>query len=121
MKKSKLKQIIREEYQNVTGNLLTEENIVDKIISLILKPKINKEVEKIKNTPEYIELEREAKLAIKNLEAMSKRLERIADEQSELEKKAKSVKVTGYRKGMNFYELKALFNPIYKKLAKHNI
>lgn len=76
MKKSKLKQIIREEYQNVTGNLLVEESIVTKLLYLFLSPKIKKDISKIKNSPEYIELERQAKLAAKELEAINKRLER---------------------------------------------
>lgn len=94
MKKSELKRIIREEYQTITGKpifMLTEETIVSKVIALILKPKINKEVKKIKNTPEYIELERQTKLAVKELEQISNRLEREFESQEKIISGAKKL------------------------------
>ena len=79
MKKSQLKQIIREEYQTVTGkpiSMLTEESIITKILYLFLSPKVKRDISKIKNSPEYIELEHQAKLAAKEMEAINKKLER---------------------------------------------
>ena len=46
MKKSRLEQIIREEYQLVTGNMLTEESIITKILYLFIAPKVKKEIKK---------------------------------------------------------------------------
>ena len=67
MKKSELKQIIREEYQTVTGkpiSMLTEESIITKILYLFLSPKVKRDIKKVKNSSEYMELERQAKLAV---------------------------------------------------------
>ena len=89
MKKSQLKQIIREEYHNVTGNMLTEESIITKILYLFLSPKVKKDIEKVKNSPEYIELERQASLLAKTLEPINRRLDRIYNDRLELEKDAK--------------------------------
>lgn len=88
MKKSKLKQIIREEYYNLTGKTMITEGIVEKIIAMFLTPKINKEVKKIQGTPEYKELEQETKKAVKELELVSKRLERAHSERQDIIAKA---------------------------------
>lgn len=76
MKKSQLKQIIKEEYKQVTGNMLKEESIITKLLYLFLSPKVKRDIKKVKNSPEYIELERQAKLAANELDAINKRLER---------------------------------------------
>ncbi len=79
MKKSDLKQIIREEYKTVTGksiSMLTEESIITKILYLFLSPKVKRDIKKVKNSPEWIELEQQATMAAKNLEAINKKLER---------------------------------------------
>ena len=92
MKKSQLKQIIREEYQTVTGkpiSMLTEESIITKILYLFLSPKVKRDISKIKKSPEYIELERQATLLAKTLEPINKRLDRIYNNRIELEKEAK--------------------------------
>jgi hypothetical protein len=120
MKKSDLKQIIREEYKTVTNNSLSE-GIVDKLIQLVLSPTINKKVKELKTTPEYIELEQQAKLAVKNLEAITDKLVRVSKKQDRLESEAKKLGVKGYRKNMTIWELEALFDPIYKKLGKSKI
>jgi hypothetical protein len=85
MQKITLKGIIQEQMKKVQLRTLTE-NIVSDIISLILSPKIKKEAAAIKDDPEYKELERQAKLAQQELEAISKRIER------NLEKRAKVVR-----------------------------
>jgi hypothetical protein len=121
MKKSQLRQIIKEEYKTVTGKSSITENIVSKLITLILKPKIDRNVKELKNKPEYIELEQQAKLAVKNLEAITDKLVRVSKKQDELEKEAKKLGVKGYRKNMTIWELEALFDPIYKKLGKGKI
>jgi len=122
MKKSRLEQIIREEHNAVHGKkIITEESLITKILALILSPKVKKEVAKIKKTPEYIELEQQATLAIKELEAINKKLERVYADRVDLEKEAKKIGIKGYRQDMDYFELRALFGPIYKKLGKHNI
>lgn len=82
MKKSRLEQIIREEYTNVNGKgLIMEESLITKILYLFLSPKVKKDIVKMKKSPEYIELERQATLAVKELEAINKKLERAYKEQ----------------------------------------
>jgi hypothetical protein len=84
MKKSELKQIIKEEYQKMNKNnksILTEESIITKILYLFLSPKVKRDIKKVKNSPEWIELERQAKLAASELEAINKRLERAYKDQ----------------------------------------
>ena len=79
MKKSELKQIIREEYQTVTGkpiSMLTEESIITKILYMFLGPKVKKDINKLKKTPELQDLEQQAKIAVKELEAISNKLDR---------------------------------------------
>ena len=115
MKKSKLKQIIREEYYNVTGkHVIMEESLITKILYLFLAPKVKRDVNKIKKTPEYIELERQAKLAADELETISKKLERVHDAQIELEKDAKKHGIP-YKAGMTTAEIKALYPSVFKK------
>ena len=84
MKKSELKQIIKEEYQKMNKynkSILTEESIITKILYLFLSPKVKRDIKKVKNSPEWIELERQAKLAASELEAINKRLERAYKDQ----------------------------------------
>jgi hypothetical protein len=84
MKKSELKQIIKEEYQKMNKNnksILTEESIITKILYLFLSPKVKRDVNKIKKSPEYIELEQQASIAAKSLEAINKKLERAYRDQ----------------------------------------
>lgn len=102
MKKSKLKQIIREEYQNVTGNLLVEESIITKLLYLFLSPKVKKDIAKVKNNPEYIELERQAKLAAKELDAINKRLDRDYPKWKAKEAAAKKAGVP-WSKSVDYY------------------
>ena len=56
--------------------MLTEESLITKILYLILSPKIKRDIKKVKNSSEYMELERQAKLAAAELEAINKRMER---------------------------------------------
>ena len=88
MKKSELKTIIKEEYKTLTGKtLMNEESLATKIMYLFFAPKMKKDVAKIKKTPEFQELERQAKLAVKELEVITKKLERRYDDQQDVIKK----------------------------------
>jgi hypothetical protein len=47
---------------------------------MFLSPKVKRDIKKVKNSPEWIELERQAKLAASELDAINKRLERAYKE-----------------------------------------
>lgn len=93
MKKS-IRQLIKEEVQKVKLSIL-EESIVNDIMMLVLSPKIKKVVKTIKSDPEFQELERQAKLAKDELEAITKRIERNLDkrEKAVAEMKKAGIKV----------------------------
>lgn len=122
MKLSNLRTLIREEIQKEVFskkaqqyNSLTE-NIVADIIALVLTPKVRKDAAKLKNSPEWKELEAQAKKATAELEMINKRLERLQKEQEDLAKEAKKLGVK-YKPGMNAWEIRALFDPIYAKMG----
>jgi len=124
MKKSELKTIIKEEYTTSKSKSMIVESIVEKMIALFLTPKINKEVKKYKKTPEYLELERQAKLAVKELEVISNKLERAYKDRDDahkelvaLEKQAKAHGVA-YKAGMSVDQIRSLFEPSYRKIKK---
>jgi len=84
MKSFNLRKLISEEIRKVKLEIL-DESIAADILSLVLSPKVKKAVKTLKNDPEYKELERQAKLAQEELEAIHKRIER------NLEKRNKAV------------------------------
>lgn len=83
MKRNQLKSLIREEVQKVRLALL-DESIVSDIISLILTPKVKKAMKALKADPEFQELEKQAKLAQQELEAINKRIERNLEKRQKL-------------------------------------
>ena len=76
MKKSELKQIIREEYTSVTKHPINE-SILDSIIKLVLGGAIAKKAQELKDDPEYKELEKRVKQFQKEMELQGKRIKRI--------------------------------------------
>ena len=73
--KNSLRKLISEEIQKVRLEIL-EENIVSDILAVILSPKVKKAMKALKDDPEFKELEKQAKLAQQELEAINKRIER---------------------------------------------
>lgn len=87
MKKSRLKQIIREEYQNVTHKNIISEGMLDLILKLIFGGQIKKAVEKLKNDPELIDAALEVDRAIKDYNDTRSRYERKNREKYKLGRK----------------------------------
>ena len=77
MKKSELKQIIREEYTSVTKHPINE-SILDSIIKLVLGGAIAKKAQELKDDPEYKELEKRIKEFQKEMELHGKRIKRVS-------------------------------------------
>lgn len=107
MKLSKLKSIIREEIRReLNSKKHLEESIVTDLIALVLTPKVKKEAAKLKKTPEWKELELQAKKAADELEMVAKRLERVHKDQEDLAKEAKKLGIK-VKPGMTFDEIMA--------------
>lgn len=98
MKKSRLKQIIREEYQTITGKSLLKEDIIDGLIKLFLDPIILYKARKLSQDPEWIELRRQAKIAAEEMETKSKNLELIIKRREEERQLLAKNKSTGKKK-----------------------
>jgi hypothetical protein len=121
MKKSELKQIIKEEYQKMNKNnksILTEESLITKILYMFLAPKVKKDINKLKKTPEYKEYEQQAKIAVDNLEQISDRLSRVHRAQEDAIDAASKVGIK-YRPGMTYDEIMALQPGLTKKLQTY--
>jgi hypothetical protein len=52
-----------------------KESFLTKLIWSFIKPKVQRDIAKLKNSPEYIELELKAKLAAKELETINKKMD----------------------------------------------
>jgi hypothetical protein len=74
MKHSELKTLLREQIYQSHLSILNE-TIVSDIMSLILSPKVKKAMKALRADPDFIELERQAKIAKEELEAINKRIE----------------------------------------------
>ena len=74
MKRSELKTLLREQIYHSHLSILTE-TIISDIMSLILSPKVKKAMKALRKGPDFIELERQAKQAKEELEAINKRIE----------------------------------------------
>lgn len=122
MKLSNLRTLIREEIQKEVFSKKAQqhetllESIVGDIIAAVLTPAVRKIADKYKKSPEYKELEAQAKKAADELELIAKRLERVHKEQEELAKEAKKLKIK-YKPGMTAWEIRALFDPMYAKMG----
>jgi hypothetical protein len=77
MKKSDLKQIIKEEYTALTKQPINE-GIVDSIIKLVLGGVIAKKAQELKDDPEFQELEKRVKQFQKEMELQGKRIKRVS-------------------------------------------
>jgi hypothetical protein len=72
MKRSKLKQLMQE----VTEELIISEGIIDSLIMLFLSPKIKKDVNILKNSPDWKELIHKINTTRDEMELWNGRLER---------------------------------------------
>jgi ribosome-binding ATPase YchF (GTP1/OBG family) len=88
MKLSKLRSIIAEEVKLRTKHNILSEGLVDKILSLILAPKIKRDADKLKKSAEYQALVSQAKQAIEGLEIVNNQLEQAYRRRDQLEKEA---------------------------------
>jgi putative lipoic acid-binding regulatory protein len=96
MKLSQLRSIIKEEvnkYSTYSNTLLTE-GLVDKIISLILTPKVKRDAEKIKKSTEWKNLQAQIKLTAEHLAQLEKE---AANQVKEAEKMYDEAKKYGYK------------------------
>jgi HD superfamily phosphohydrolase len=123
-----LKSLIKEQVYHVRLEIL-EETIISDIIALILSPKAKKNLKALQNDPEYIELEKQAKLASKELEMINRRLERNLEKQQKLvnDMKKAGVKVEINMNAEQMYqaykswqskEAKRVGNPEWSKFFK---
>jgi hypothetical protein len=96
MKLSQLKSIIKEEVNKYStySNTLLAEGLVDKIISLILTPKVKRDAEKIKKSTEWKNLQAQIKLTAEHLAQLEKE---AANQVKEAEKMYDEAKKYGYK------------------------
>jgi uncharacterized protein (UPF0335 family) len=87
MKLSKLKSIISEEITKV-GKPLTE-GLLEKILVMILTPKVRKDAERIKNSPEWKNLQARLKQTVENLKVIEKEAEDLVKTSEDLYSQAK--------------------------------
>lgn len=74
MNSTKLKKLIKEQVSQVRLQLINE-TIVQDLISLIVSSKVKKAMKSLQDDPDFQELQRQAKLAKDELEAINKRIE----------------------------------------------
>lgn len=85
MKRSKLTEIIKEE---VKRHFIIE-GIVDSLVMMFLSPKVKKDVDKLKNSPEWIEIVHKLNTTRSEMEMYNKRAEEYLKKCKELEAQAK--------------------------------
>lgn len=112
MKKSQVKQIIKEEVARANSNLITE-NMISDFLALILQPRVNKEIAKYKDTPEYKELEREIEQAKKKMERAAEKVNKLAKEREDMYKEAKKLGIK-FKADASFMEIMDAFDD-YKR------
>jgi hypothetical protein len=88
MKLSKLKSIISEELNKI-GHPITE-GLLEKILTLVLSPKVRRDAEKIKNSPEWKNLQARMKQSVENLKALEKEAAGLVKSSEDLYKQAKT-------------------------------
>jgi hypothetical protein len=88
MKLSKLRSILTEEISKYNTNPVITEGLVDKLIALVLAPKVRRDADKLKRSPEYQALVAQAKQALEGLEVVNKQLEQAYRRREQLEKEA---------------------------------
>ena len=114
MKKSQVKQIIKEEVARAKSNLMTE-NMISDFLALLLQPKVNKEIAKYKSTPEYKELEREIEQAKKKMERAAAKLNKVANEKEKMAKDAKKLGID-IKSDFTYYDIVDAFEGHQKAL-----
>jgi len=72
MKRSEIKKLMQE----VKEELIISEGIIDKLLFLFLSPKIKKDVDKLKNSPDWKELVQKINTTRDEMEMYNKRLEK---------------------------------------------
>ncbi len=92
-------------------------SLLSEIISWFFLPKVNRMAEKLKNSEEYIQLEKNKKKLQDELEKIRKNQIKIKEEQEELAIKAQKLGLN-YKPGMNTWEIKAMFDSVYSKYEK---
>jgi uncharacterized protein (UPF0335 family) len=88
MKLSKLKSIISEELNKI-GHPITE-GLLEKILVMVLSPKVRRDAEKIKNSPEWKNLQARLKQSVETLKSLEKEAEGLVKSSEELYKQAKT-------------------------------
>jgi uncharacterized protein (UPF0335 family) len=88
MKLSKIKSVISEQLSK-SGNPITE-GLLEKILLLILSPKVRRDAEKLKNSPEWKNLQARLKQSVENLKGLEKEAEDLVKSSDELYKQAKT-------------------------------
>ena len=87
MKREEIKKIIKEE----TEAFLISEGILDSLIMMFLSPKIKKDVDMLKGSPEWLEWQQQALTAKKNMDLANERLEKKVIEYTKTAKKARAM------------------------------
>lgn len=88
MKLSKIKSVISEQVSK-SGRTLTE-GLLEKILLLILTPKVRRDAEKLKNSPEWKNLQARLKQSVENLKVIEKEAEDLVKSSEDLYKQAKT-------------------------------
>jgi uncharacterized protein (UPF0335 family) len=88
MKLSKIKSVISEQLSK-SGTPITE-GLLEKILLLILSPKVRRDAEKLKNSPEWKNLQARLKQSVENLKGLEKEAEDLVKSSGELYKQAKT-------------------------------
>jgi hypothetical protein len=87
MKLSKLKSIISEEITKI-GHPITE-GLLEKILVMVLSPKVRRDAERIKNSPEWKNLQARLKQSVETLKSLEKEAEQLVSSSEELYLQAK--------------------------------
>ena len=102
MKLYKVKAILKEHVKKAserTGRDLIAEGLLDKLLVMIMAPKVRKDADKLKKSPEYQALVAQAKQALEALDVVNKQLEQAYIERSKLEDEARQygIKIKPYK------------------------
>jgi uncharacterized protein (UPF0335 family) len=88
MKLSKIKSVIAEQLSK-SGKPITE-GLLEKILVLVLSPKVRRDAEKLKNSPEWKNLQARLKQSVENLKGLEKEAENLVKSSEDLYKQAKT-------------------------------
>lgn len=88
MKLSKIKAVISEQL-SISNRPLTE-GLLEKVLLLILSPKVRRDAERLKNSPEWKNLQARLKQSVENLKVIEKEAEDLVKSSEALYKQAKT-------------------------------